>query len=249
MTKEERAAIARKNGTQSKGPKTPEGKQQSARNSLTHGAYATTLKLLVPPHSELLIYEDRREFYNLFDTNIAKYSPEDDHEKAIVREITGLQWSNLRARTAIHALLNRDILQTGADVQPLIEETLPLDQVLASYSHLAADPALRHFHQEYAANTRLILTLERRLHLVQRRWPAKNPKPATTLAERQQFDGTNPTPEPAQPTENTETGPKKKVKIINIEHPLTQEKVRLYKRIYPNHDLQFNVYEPQPKAA
>ena len=249
MTKEERAEISRKNGAKSKGPTTPTGKAKSSRNAITHGAYATTLKLLVPPHSELLIYEDRREFYNLFDTNIAKYQPEDDHEKAIVREITGLQWSNLRARTAIHALINRDILQTGADVQPLIEETLPLDQVLAAYAHLATDPALRNFHKEYAANTRLILTLERRLHLVQRRWPARNPKPATTTDERKEYGETNLNPEPTQPVETKQEPSGKKVKIINVEYPLTQEKIRLYKRIYPNHDLQFNIYEAQPKAA
>ena len=40
--------------------------------------------------------------------------------------------------------------------------------------------------------------------------------------------------------------PKKRVKIVNVQAPLTEEKIRLYKQVFPNRDLQFNVYEPTP---
>ena len=84
-SKEELTEIARKNGAKSKGPKTAPGKEQSKRNAITHGDRATALKLLVPPHSAILAYENPREFYKLYDTNIAKYLPLDDHAHRPIR--------------------------------------------------------------------------------------------------------------------------------------------------------------------
>lgn len=125
-TKEELAEIARQNGAKSKGPKSAAGKNQSKRNAIVHGERATALKLLVPPHSAILLYEDRREFYSLFNTNIAKYQPLDDRENAVVSEITDLQWSSVRARPAIHTILNCTILKAGDSVEHVIEENRTL---------------------------------------------------------------------------------------------------------------------------
>lgn len=261
-TKEERAETARKNGAKSKGPKSAAGKEQSKRNAIKHGERATALKLLVPPHSALLVYEDRREFYKLFDTNIAKYQPMDDHENAVVREITDLQWSNLRARLAIHTMLNSEILKTGGALEPVVEENRSIENIIAAYDALNQSATLKNFHKEYAVNTRLIAALERRLVRVQRRWPSEAKNLATSDEERK-FYGTEKEPqeqkepEPAkgtqneepQPTENKQTTPKKRVKIINVQAPLTEEKIRLYKQVFPNRDLQFNVYEPTPGTA
>ena len=55
-----------------------------------------------------------------------------------------------------------------------------------------------------------------------------------------------------QTTDNKATTSKKRVKIVNVQAPLTEEKIRLYKQVFPNRDIQFNVYEPPqpiPKAA
>ena len=264
-TKEELAEIARQNGAKSKGPKSETGKRQSSRNAIIHGERATALKLFVPPHSALLVYEDRLAFYKLYDTNIAKYQPLDEHENAVVREITDLQWSNLRARLAIHTMLNCEILTTGPAVEPVIEENRSMENIIAAYDSLNKSITLKNFHQEYALNTRLIGTLERRLILVQRRWPSKSATVATSDEERKFYgaekdEEDEKAPEPTkgtqdeepQTTDNKATASKKRVKIINVHAPLTEEKIRLYKQVFPNRDIQFNVFEPpqpNPKAA
>ena len=252
-SKEELAEIARQTGAKSPGPKTAAGKKQSKRNAITHGDRATALKLLVPPHSAILAYEDRREFYKLYDTNIAKYLPLDDHEKAVVREITDLQWSNGRARLGIHTLLNCAIVKTGQSVedQPVIEENFSIENIIAAYDSLNKSATLKNFHKEYALNTRLIVTLERRLAFIQNRWPGKSSTVINNNEERQYY-GEEKAPEPnngtqheePQPIETKETGPKKRVKIVNVQAPLTPEKIRLYKQVFPNREIQFNVYEP-----
>jgi len=257
-TKEELAEIARQNGAKSRSPKTDAGKEQSQRNATTHGDRAAALKHLVPPHSAHLAFEDRREFYKLYDTNIAKYEPMDEHEKAVVREITDLQWSNLRARLAIHTLLNMEILRTGHSVAaaPVIEENRNIENIIAAYDSANKSSTLKDFHKEYAVNTRLIVTLERRLKFIQKSWPAKSTIIANSNEERAFYGAEKEeiAPEPSkgtrnddpQPIDTKESSPKKRVKVINVQAPLTEEKIRLYKLVFPNRDLRFNVYEPEP---
>ena len=259
-TKEELAEIARQNGAKSKGPKSEAGKDQSKRNAIKHGDRAAALKHLVPPHSAHLAFEDRREFYKLYDTNIDKYEPMDEHEKAVVREITDLQWSNLRARLAIHTILNLEILRTGHKVaeEAVIKENQNIENIIAAYDSVNKSATIRNFHKEYAVNTRLIVTLERRLGFIQKRWPSKSTTIANSNEEREYYgaekqeppkEPTEGTPaEPPQPVENKESEKKKRVKVINVQAPLTPEKIRLYKQIFPNRDIEFNVFEP-PKVA
>ena len=263
MTPEERARIARENGAKSRGPKTAAGKEKSKRNAIKHGERAEALKLLVPPHSACLFYEERLVFYDLLDRNLAKYRATDDHEKELVREITCLQWTNGRNRLMLNALLNREIIRTGPTLQPLDEETFNIENILVAHESVAASPAIKMFHKEYAATVRLIGSLERRLVQVQKHWPSRTQEPANSNEERREFgipeivreapkeeipnEGTQPTD--PQPIENTENRSKKRKKIVNVTAPLTPEKIRLYQQVFPNRDLEFNVYEPEPKAA
>jgi hypothetical protein len=268
MSNEERARIARENGAKSKGPKTAAGKEKSKRNAIKHGERAESLKLLVPPHSACLLHEDRLVFYDLFDRNLAKFRATDDHEKELVREITSLQWSNGRNRLALNALLNREIIRTGATLQPLDELTFNIDNIVVAYESVAASPAIKLFHKEYAANVRLIATLERRMARVQKHWPAETAEPANSNEERRKFGipeaveeaakeapkeptKEEPTNEGTQPseTENKQNANKKRKTVVNVTAPLTPEKIRLYQQVFPNRDLEFNVYEPEPKAA
>ena len=264
MSNEERARIARENGAKSKGPTSAAGKEKSKRNAIKHGERAEALKLLVPPHSACLLHEERLVFYDLFDRNLAKYRATDDHEKELVREMTSLQWSNGRNRVALNALLNREIVRTGATLRPLDEQTFDIENIVAAYENVAASPAIKLFHKEYAANVRLIATLEHRIVRVQKHWPAETPEPANSNDERREFgipeaaqEAPKETPKEesanegtqANTTENKQNNPKKRKKVVNVTAPLTPEKIRLYQQVFPNRDLEFNVYEPEPKAA
>jgi len=256
LSTEDRARVARENGSKSRGPKTEAGKEKSRRNAIKHGDRADALKLLVPPHSACLMHDERLAYYELFDRNIAKYRAGDEAEKEIVREITALQWANGRNRLVLNAMLNREILRTGAALQPTDESTFNIDNTVAAYEGVAANPAVRQLHLEYRDTVRLIGTLERRLIKIQKHWPAEPAQPVNSNPERRQFGipETVPPPETAERTqpagpETIENKPKKRKKIVNVTAPLTPEKIRLYQQVFPNRDLEFNVYEPEPKAA
>ncbi len=241
---------SRINGAKSHGPVTDAGKAQSARNAIKHGDFAQALKFLVPPHSSLLIHEERREFYKLFDANTEKWKPRDETELGIVREITDLEWSSMRARIVIHAMLNREVLRAAGEIVPLAPETRSVESTVAAYEALNSSRTVANLHREYASNTRLIATLQRRLAHLQRHWPGPEGNRITPIEEREFFDipapGERTQPPPSQVAENKDSGPKRKTKIINVRGPLTPEKVRLYQAVFPNRDLEFNIYEPIP---
>ena len=215
LTPEERARISRENGAKSQGPSSDEGKAQSARNSIKHGDYAQALRFLVPPHSSLLIHEERREFYKLYDNNAGKFKPRDEAELGIVREITDLEWSNMRARIVIHGMLNRELLRAAGKIVPMAPETLSMECTIAAHEALASNRTVDLLRREYASNTRLMAALQRRLAHLQRHWPGPEGNLIKPVEEREFFN--LPTPgertqePPPQPVENTVPTPPKQV--------------------------------------
>jgi len=199
-----------------------------------------------------MLHDERLAYYELFDRNVIKYRAADECEKELVREITSLQWTNGRNRAVVNAMLNRELLRTAPALRPTDESTFKIDNTVAAYEGVATNPVVRQLHLEYRDNVRLIGTLERRLIKIQKHWPAETAeqteKPETTE---------NTAPEPAKTDERTEqpelenrqNKPKKRKKIVNVTAPLTPEKIRLYQQVFPNRDLEFNVFEPEPKAA
>jgi hypothetical protein len=84
LSKEEKAAIARRNGAKSKGPKTQEGKAISSKNALRHGL--TSRKIVIEG------LESEAEF-NRFRTGIrSHYQPQDLMEAVWVDRITSCLW-------------------------------------------------------------------------------------------------------------------------------------------------------------
>ena len=85
-----RAKIARRNGARSKGPKTAEGKAESARNSAKHGLCCDNIPVLKN--------EDPAVWQRVVDTHHARYRPVDDIEKELVEDIAFCLWRMRRVR-------------------------------------------------------------------------------------------------------------------------------------------------------
>lgn len=221
-----KAEIARRNGARSKGPITAAGKARSCRNSLIHGRRAAKLAEFVPPNSATLTNEDRQNFFTLFDQNLAKFRPADPVEKALVRDLTNRQWANLRLESARQAILNRELSLHG-------DPTIALE---FAYTNKAFTAMFR----EFAANTRLIAQIERRLKMLKKEFPAKTHDPMDSQNERTH----DPAPQPVETKEESETTT---IKRIHYRGFLTPDVIKKYRRLYPNCDLSF-IDEPEKPA-
>src|SRR5262245_62666747 len=84
-----RAEASRRNGAQSRGPKTPEGKTRSARNALKHGLRAE--KHLVLPD------EDTAEFGALEAALVEELAPVGALQTVLARRVAVAAWRLARA--------------------------------------------------------------------------------------------------------------------------------------------------------
>ena len=83
MSTEEQIDANRRNGSLSKGPKTPEGKAASSKNAIKHGLQSD---------EALLPGEDRGKFQQFADQLRAELGPHGELELALVERIIVLLW-------------------------------------------------------------------------------------------------------------------------------------------------------------
>src|SRR5271165_2844696 len=105
MTSELRKATARANGARSRGPKTPEGKRRSARNSLKHGLYATNTTMLG---------ESPELFAQYLAGFLDEYRPQTPYSLTLVRDVAAAAWLVARFPQIEAALLNAEFDQQEA---------------------------------------------------------------------------------------------------------------------------------------
>src|ERR1700730_4849179 len=101
MTSELKAATSRANGAKSHGPKTPEGKEKSSRNSLVHGF--TSKKTVV------LKCENESDFQTMLGHYADTYQPGSPVEKDLVAEMVACRWRMLRLRMIETALIDSEM--------------------------------------------------------------------------------------------------------------------------------------------
>lgn len=84
-----RLAANRANAQKSTGPKTPEGKERSSRNSLKHGI--TSRRIILTP-------EEQIDYDRLHDAYFARLKPVDGMEADLVEQIVHVRWHMGRIR-------------------------------------------------------------------------------------------------------------------------------------------------------
>ena len=110
-----RINASRSNGARSAGPTTPEGKQRSALNSVTHGLDARTL---------ILPGESGEAYDQLLAAHIETFQPFGRVELDLVMEMVAARWRQRRAWVLETATLNR---QMDREAEIRDEEEEPLD--------------------------------------------------------------------------------------------------------------------------
>jgi len=122
MTKEERARIARENGSRSQGPASDEGKAKSSRNGIKTGEFAEKLAAFVPPDSAVLCNEQRQAYFNLVDQLTQIYAPINQESMNLVRQIAIARWQIERLHTATNNVWNFALLKAAGEPSEMVEE-------------------------------------------------------------------------------------------------------------------------------
>lgn len=99
-TDDKRKLTSRLNSLHSTGPKTPEGKSKSARNSTKHGAYAKTL---------ILPGEKLADYHELVHSHLQLWAPTNLIEENLVREMATTLWRLRRQAPAESSLIGIQI--------------------------------------------------------------------------------------------------------------------------------------------
>ncbi len=106
------------------GPKTPEGKEKSSRNSTSHGLRATRVLILAGESQD--DYDEIREGW------LATYEPENFHERSLVEQLILNHWmmqrANRRLLEAEAALVGSEETRYADGWTPAQEHTLDLVQ-------------------------------------------------------------------------------------------------------------------------
>jgi hypothetical protein len=85
---EKQLTASRTNGSQSRGPVTPEGRRNSSRNSLRHGLFSRAV---------VLDNESPRRFQSLIDSLFRQFQPETPVEAFLIEKMAAAQWRQIRS--------------------------------------------------------------------------------------------------------------------------------------------------------
>ncbi len=197
-------AASRANGAKSRGPKTPEGKEISAMNSLRHGCLA---KLTV------MKGEDERAFMQLSANLIHAFHPTDEHECNLVETMLICIWRRNRALAMETAGMSFLFLKQ-AGITPATPDPLnPHDVHSVAFKGLIANPAESHalelLHRYEARHTRAYERASRALDAYRKArqtnpspYDLPDPEPDTAPEPTPESPGTAPTTQPQiQPNE------------------------------------------------
>src|SRR5438093_1224976 len=110
MPSELKSATSRANGAKSRGPKTPETKERSSRNSLRHG--------IVARKTILLECEDPNQFQDMLNEYAETYQPGNAVEQDLVDEMLSSRWRSGRLSMIVTSLLDMQMNQQRLQTAP-----------------------------------------------------------------------------------------------------------------------------------
>jgi hypothetical protein len=116
MSSKQKRKIARHNGAQAAGSKTPEGIQKSSMNAMRHGLTAKAL---------VLTNESLDQFTALHKTYLEKFQPQDGVETDLIDQMVAAQWRLRRIWSMQTAALDLKMDQQEAEIT---EEFTSIDQ-------------------------------------------------------------------------------------------------------------------------
>jgi hypothetical protein len=129
MTSDLKSATARANGAKSRGPKTPETREISSRNSLTHGF--TARKTIV------LECESDDAYHEMLDHYAAIYLPGSPVEQDLVNEMVAARWRMQRLRMIEAALLDSEMNREEPETETQPPPTDPGYQLAFAFRRVA----------------------------------------------------------------------------------------------------------------
>jgi hypothetical protein len=104
---EKQTRASQANGAKSRGPRTPDGKSRSARNSTRHGLLAKTI---------VLEEEDEESFHALHAGLMQEFDPQTPAETLQVEAMVAATWRQLRAMALQKTALDREIALQGPEL-------------------------------------------------------------------------------------------------------------------------------------
>jgi hypothetical protein len=122
-----KAAVNRLNAQKSTGPKTPEGKLISSKNSTSHGFNG---QFTVLPHEDQAAYDALLEKYR------SEFGPQTEHESFLVEQLAQSRWRLDRIRRFETIAFEHLLLDSRNDV----DETNPDARIVARLTWRTADP-------------------------------------------------------------------------------------------------------------
>jgi hypothetical protein len=222
-----KSETARANGAKSRGPTTPEGKEESSRNSLKHGLTAGCGNIL-------LDCEDPDEFQEIFNKLLGIHEPARPAEKDLVEEMGVARWRIRRIWTIETGLLNAEILTRQSSPSVSAGDLASAYRALSDDSHSLA-LASRYEARLQRTYDRAYKTLRElqqarksepppQPHTVHVKWenrndePDENYSPSVSEGEKEP----NPPAAPARPSASTAHPPRNQNYQTNL--PLLQKK-------------------------
>jgi hypothetical protein len=163
MSTPAQALASQTNGANSRGPVTPEGRERSSRNAITHG---------LSGGATVLPGESQQDFDRLLAAFVARFRPAGEIELELVNEMASARWRMRRASRLETVLINEEIARLQNEPENPLEGSAALAQAFMNLT--AKGGALAQLHRHEARLRRCYEKAMKELELMRQFDPAND---------------------------------------------------------------------------